>query len=54
VILQAVEQLGGRVAACEAVAVPGLEDHCLVVVEKTGQTPPQFPRDPAARRRRPL
>ncbi len=51
---RAVERLGGRVSACEAVAVSGLEDHCLVVVEKTGPTPPQYPRDPTARRRRPL
>jgi 16S rRNA (guanine527-N7)-methyltransferase len=49
-----VRQLGGRLTACEAVTVPGLEDHVLVVVEKTGRTPPEFPRDPAARRRRPL
>ena len=51
---RAVRQLGGRVVACEAVTVPGLEDHVLVVVEKVGATPPEFPRDPAARRRRPL
>ena len=51
---RAVRQLGGRVVACEAVAVPGLEDHVLAVVEKVGPTPPEFPRDPAARRRRPL
>ncbi len=51
---RAVAQLGGRVVSCEAVAVPGLEDHVLAVVEKVGATPPEFPRDPAARRRRPL
>ena len=51
---RAVRQLGGRVVACEAVTVPGLEDHVLAVVEKVGATPPEFPRDPAARRRRPL
>ena len=51
---RAVRQLGGRVVACEAVAVPGLEDHVLAVVEKVAATPPEFPRDPAARRRRPL
>jgi 16S rRNA (guanine527-N7)-methyltransferase len=51
---RAVRQLGGHVVACEAVAVPGLEDHVLAVVEKVAFTPPEFPRDPAARRRRPL
>jgi 16S rRNA (guanine527-N7)-methyltransferase len=44
----------GRVAAVEAVTVPGLEDHVLVVVEKVAATPPGFPRDPAARRRQRL
>jgi 16S rRNA (guanine527-N7)-methyltransferase len=47
-------RLGGRVLAIEAVALPGLEDHVLAVVEKTGETPPEFPRDPTARRRQPL
>ena len=51
---RAVRQLGGRVVACDSVAVPGLEDHVLAVVEKVAATPPEFPRDPAARRRRPL
>jgi 16S rRNA (guanine527-N7)-methyltransferase len=51
---RAVRQLGGRLVACEAVTVPGLEDHVLAVVEKVAPTPPEFPRDPAARRRRPL
>lgn len=45
--------LGGRIAAVEAVAVPGLEDHALAVVEKVAETPREFPRDPAARRRGP-
>jgi 16S rRNA (guanine527-N7)-methyltransferase len=51
---KAVPQLGGRVSACVAVTVPGLEDHVLAVDEKVAATPPEFPRDPAARRRRPL
>jgi 16S rRNA (guanine527-N7)-methyltransferase len=51
---EAVARLGGHVRGCQAVAVPGLEDHVLVLVEKVGPTPPGFPRDPAARRRRPL
>jgi 16S rRNA (guanine527-N7)-methyltransferase len=51
---RAVGQLGGRIAAWEPVAVPGLEDHALAVVEKVAPTPSQFPRDPAARKRWPL
>jgi 16S rRNA (guanine527-N7)-methyltransferase len=46
--------LGGRVAAREPVTVPGLEDHVLLVIEKVDRTPAEFPRDPAARRSRPL
>jgi 16S rRNA (guanine527-N7)-methyltransferase len=51
---RALGELRGRISSVESVAVPGLEDHVLVVVEKTGETPAQYPRDPAARRRRPL
>jgi 16S rRNA (guanine527-N7)-methyltransferase len=50
----AIHQLRGRLIRLEPVGVPGLEDHVLAVVEKTGETLPQFPRDPAVRRRRPL
>jgi 16S rRNA (guanine527-N7)-methyltransferase len=50
----ALHRVGGRVVRLEAVTVPGLEDHVLVVIEKVGETPAQFPRDPAARRRHPL
>jgi len=51
---RAVRQLGGRVAGLEVVSVPGLEDHVLAVVEKVAETPREFPRNPAARRSRPL
>jgi 16S rRNA (guanine527-N7)-methyltransferase len=51
---RAVRQFGGRLVACEPVTVPGLTDHVLAVVEKVASTPPEFPRDPAARKRRPL
>jgi 16S rRNA (guanine527-N7)-methyltransferase len=51
---RALRELRGRVASVRPVAVPGLQDHVLVVVEKTGETPGGLPRDPAARRRRPL
>jgi 16S rRNA (guanine527-N7)-methyltransferase len=50
----ALRVLGGRIAAVEAVAVPGLEDHALAVIEKVAETPREYPRDPAARRRNPL
>jgi 16S rRNA (guanine527-N7)-methyltransferase len=50
----ALHQLRGRLVAVEGVTVPGLEDHVLAVVEKIAETPREFPRDPAARRRRPL
>jgi 16S rRNA (guanine527-N7)-methyltransferase len=50
----AIRQLRGRLIRLEPVRVPGLEDHVLAVVEKIGESPPQFPRDLAARRRRPL
>ncbi len=51
---RALRGLRGRVVDVESVAVAGLEDHVLAVVEKVAETPPQYPRDPAARRRRPL
>jgi 16S rRNA (guanine527-N7)-methyltransferase len=50
----ALHRVGGRVVRLEPVTVPGLEDHVLAVIEKIAETPPQFPRDPAARRRSPL
>jgi 16S rRNA (guanine527-N7)-methyltransferase len=51
---RAIRRLGGRIVRLEPVTLPGLEDHVLVAVEKITETPPEFPRDPAARRRRPL
>lgn len=46
-----VRQLGGGRARIEPVAVPGLLDHVLVVIEKVAPTPAGYPRDPATRRR---
>lgn len=43
---------GGRIEIVEA-GTALLAGHRLVVVEKAGRTPPGWPRDPAARRRRP-
>jgi 16S rRNA (guanine527-N7)-methyltransferase len=50
----AIHQLRGRLIRLQPVVVPGLEDHVLVVVEKLAETPREFPRAAAARRRRPL
>jgi 16S rRNA (guanine527-N7)-methyltransferase len=45
--------LGGREPTVVPVAVPGLEDHVLVVVTKIAPTPAGYPRDPSLRRRAP-
>ena len=45
--------LGGQGPIVEPVTVPGLEDHVLIVVTKTGLTPAGYPRDPAIRKRAP-
>jgi 16S rRNA (guanine527-N7)-methyltransferase len=45
--------LGSGRFSVERVRVDGLDRHVLVVVEKRGTTPEAFPRDPAARERRP-
>jgi 16S rRNA (guanine527-N7)-methyltransferase len=50
---EVVSGLGGRLTSMERVAVTGLEDHVLAVIEKVAPTPDQFPRDPAARHRKP-
>jgi len=47
-------QLRGRLVRLDTMSLPGLEDHVLAVVEKIGESPAQYPRDPAVRRRRPL
>jgi 16S rRNA (guanine527-N7)-methyltransferase len=46
-------RLGGGELQDHPVAVPGLDGHRLIVVEKSSPTPPGFPRDPAARRAHP-
>jgi len=43
----------GRVSVAH-ISVPGLDDHCLVVIERGGAIDPRFPRDPGERRRHPL
>jgi 16S rRNA (guanine527-N7)-methyltransferase len=51
--LRAVAAMGGGRVEALPVAVGGLAEHRLVVVTKRGRTADGYPRDPAARRRRP-
>lgn len=50
----ALDVLGGGRPLIVPIALAGLEDHILVVVEKIGPTPAGYPREPALRRRQPL
>jgi 16S rRNA (guanine527-N7)-methyltransferase len=50
----ALEILGGGPPRVLPVAVAGLGDHLLVVIDKIAPTPAAYPRDPAQRRRQPL
>jgi 16S rRNA (guanine527-N7)-methyltransferase len=50
---RAIDALGGGTVDVHEVPVPDLDGHRLVVVTRTGRVPDAYPRDPAARRRRP-
>ena len=50
---RAIEALGGGAMTSVGAGVAGLEDHRLVVITRRGRVPPGYPRDPAARKRRP-
>jgi 16S rRNA (guanine527-N7)-methyltransferase len=50
---RAIDALGGGTLGRAPVAARGLEGHELVVATRTGRVPGGYPRDPAARRRRP-
>lgn len=50
---RAIEALGGGSMSSVAVYVTGLADHRLVVIAPRGHVPAGYPRDPAARKRRP-
>ena len=50
---RATSALGGGLIEVRELPVDGLVDHRLVVVTRTGGVPDAYPRDPAARRRRP-
>jgi 16S rRNA (guanine527-N7)-methyltransferase len=50
---RALEALGGASLETVVVVAPGLPGHCLVVATAGSGAPAMYPRDPAARRRRP-
>ena len=50
---RALAALGGGSIEVRPVVVPGLVDHCLVIVTAGGRVPSTYPRDPATRGRRP-
>jgi 16S rRNA (guanine527-N7)-methyltransferase len=50
----ALSQLGGRLRERVPVQLPGLEPRYLIVVEKTGHTPAQYPRGAGAPRKKPI
>lgn len=47
-------QLGGRLKEIIPTPIPGGEDHCVVVIEKLRRTPPEFPRQYARIKSKPL
>ena len=50
---RAIDALGGGALDVHDVAIGGLAGHRLVTIRRTGRVPDAYPRDPAARRRRP-
>jgi len=50
---RAIHALGGGGMRVIDVAIDGLEGHRIVIATRTGSVPDLYPRDPAARRRRP-
>jgi 16S rRNA (guanine527-N7)-methyltransferase len=50
---RAIDALGGGALDVHDVAIGGLAGHRLVTIRRTGRVPDVYPRDPAARRRRP-
>jgi len=50
---RAIDALGGGTLVVRAVDIPGLDGHRLVVATPRGRVPSGYPRDPAARKRRP-
>lgn len=50
---RAIDALGGGALVVGDVDVPGLAGHRIAIATRTGTVPDAYPRDPAARRRRP-
>jgi len=50
----AIDILGGKLKSVREVIIKGLEQHLLVVLEKTSITPPIYPRRPGIPAKRPL
>jgi len=50
---RAVKALGGGTIEVRSVGVAGLETHRLVIASTLAAAPPEYPRDPATRKRRP-
>jgi len=50
---RAIDALGGGTIDVDAVSLPTLAGHVLVVIRRTGAVGPSFPRDPSVRKRRP-
>lgn len=50
----AIRQLGGALIGVEPVALPGVQDRALVIVEKVAPTPKDFPRAVGVPSRKPL
>ena len=50
----AIDLLGGKIKTVQEVTVRGLEQHVLVVLEKTSPTPVNYPRRPGIPAKRPL
>lgn len=51
---RAATELGGTIGAITPVPIPGLENHVLIRINKTGDTPPHYPRRPGIPTKRPL
>ncbi len=51
---RAANELGGSISAVTSVPIPELEGHVLIRIEKTGETPSNYPRRPGIPTKRPL
>lgn len=51
---RAASALGGTLGDIMPVPIPGMESHVLVRIDKTGETPPTYPRRPGVPVKRPL